>query len=307
MNEQASELPVPKSPIDWTLDHIKRLIKIHPYETDWFDYKISLKPLSGLKDDKKEEHRQSIRKCCCAFANTRGGFILFGIKREIDSEDRIVGIDLSDDLTEHLQTLLKHLDPNIRQFDASPVKIKSGRASTRGVWIVWIPPSEMRPHMSAGRFYKRSPGGTCDIMTAQEVRDQIMYREDRLKKIGLLRMELNQLQTTNQQMRHGAGYAHNVAVRLSTASLRILIADTTSMQTPELTAKLLELATSADDQNRRYDWEHEAFAMAKVMRGQFGQLREAHNHQSAANDIKRLIEECASALSDLYPKVEWAI
>ncbi len=43
--------------------------------------------------------------------------------------------------------------------------------------------------LTTGVYYRRGDGGSAVAMTHYEVRDQMMYTEDRMKKVTLLRLE----------------------------------------------------------------------------------------------------------------------
>jgi len=61
---------------DWTKDAIRRVADSRITENDAFDFKADLQPA---------EHQ---RKTVAAFANTRGGFLIFGVT----NDRQIVGV-----------------------------------------------------------------------------------------------------------------------------------------------------------------------------------------------------------------------
>jgi predicted HTH transcriptional regulator len=59
---------------DWTLGTIKGLLKAGAFENEAFDFKEQL----PMPSDKEGKHR--LRKSIAAFANSGGGFLIYGIK-----------------------------------------------------------------------------------------------------------------------------------------------------------------------------------------------------------------------------------
>ena len=70
---------------DWTYEIIEDLLNKNITETDTYDLKINFP-----KDN-------TLTKLCCAFANTKGGFVILGIKEE-GLGFKIEGIDKDKDL-----------------------------------------------------------------------------------------------------------------------------------------------------------------------------------------------------------------
>src|SRR5205085_8555952 len=142
-------------------------------------------------------------KTACSLANADGGFILFGVvdrKKEVNApEERIVGIPLKDDLRKNFADKLTPIQRPI-YFEATPTAITLPMDSTRGIFVVYIPKSPLRPHMdeSKGVFYRRGEGGTAELMKFYEVQEQMMYTEERLRKLTLFRFELAQHRKTTK-------------------------------------------------------------------------------------------------------------
>jgi predicted HTH transcriptional regulator len=63
---------------DWTLDYITSLLTQGAFEPDSFDFKETL-PHSKNASDKLH-----LRKTIAAFANSGGGFLIYGIKEDRD-------------------------------------------------------------------------------------------------------------------------------------------------------------------------------------------------------------------------------
>jgi predicted HTH transcriptional regulator len=75
-----SEYPdLPEKLSDWTIDTVINLVKKYEFEPSSFDYKETLNPTNADKE-KREEHRESIRRTVCSMANTNRGFILIGVR-----------------------------------------------------------------------------------------------------------------------------------------------------------------------------------------------------------------------------------
>jgi predicted HTH transcriptional regulator len=93
-------------------------------ETDTFDFKPILKPVFG-DPRKHDDYNERILNNVCAFANTYGGFIVFGIEdaKNKEGEDRIVGLDRLDFAAE-FGDKIKDLDPTVYyNFKNAPIKI----------------------------------------------------------------------------------------------------------------------------------------------------------------------------------------
>jgi predicted HTH transcriptional regulator len=76
---------IPANLAQWNFDTIKDLVDRGYLESDEFDFKLAMKNLNPVIDNK-------IIETSCAFANTDGGFIIFGVKdMDKNTDDRIVG------------------------------------------------------------------------------------------------------------------------------------------------------------------------------------------------------------------------
>ncbi len=65
---------IPNSLDDWDFQLVEKLVKDGLFETDKFDFKERI----PHKNDRSGKAR--LEKSACAFANTEGGFLVFGIK-----------------------------------------------------------------------------------------------------------------------------------------------------------------------------------------------------------------------------------
>lgn len=133
-------------------------------ESDVLDYKEQL-----LKDDEFLKH-------VSAFANTQGGFLIFGVKETGKGgyPENIVGIEKSEVNKERLeQVILGNIQPRLN------VKIQTVdlENQSKTMLIVQIPNSYLKPHMmrQGERFYKRYNFEALP-MTEVEVSDAYMRR-----------------------------------------------------------------------------------------------------------------------------------
>jgi len=69
---------IPGTLDEWDYDRIRQLVIDGYCETDTFDFKPTLKHVFG-DPKKRDEYNERILNIVCAFANTYGGFIVFGI------------------------------------------------------------------------------------------------------------------------------------------------------------------------------------------------------------------------------------
>lgn len=178
----------------WTIETVEKVVRTREFEPSRFDYKESLVPERG--DEKRRvEHRLSIRKTACAMANAQGGLILFGIadrKVNVTSpEARIVGIPLDRDLVKEFGDQMQHIEPEIH-FQATPRAIRLRNDQSRGVFVIGIDESALRPHMVVSDYvyYRRGDGGQNVEMRHYEVRDQILLTQELLAKVMLFRIRL---------------------------------------------------------------------------------------------------------------------
>src|SRR2546425_11113138 len=75
----------------WNIETVRDLVARGVYEGDLFDLKLMVPRDEGGK------HR--LRKACAAFANSRGGYLVFGVSddKALAPVERVVGIDASID------------------------------------------------------------------------------------------------------------------------------------------------------------------------------------------------------------------
>ena len=135
-------------------------------------------------------------------ANTNGGFIIFGVRDRKTGftvpEDLIVGVPINGELLKEFGEKILSIQPEV-YFEAVPQALALERNPANGIFVVRIPKSQRRPHMiylngseKTGIYYRRGEGGSAVPMIHYEVQEQMMYTEDRIQKVNLLRLELAQ-------------------------------------------------------------------------------------------------------------------
>lgn len=192
-------------------------------------------------------------------ANADGGFILFGVRdrsRPASSpEDRIVGIPLDSDLRKAFSDKLSLVQRSI-YFEASQKPHLLPTDSTRGIFVVYIPQSPLRPHMdeSTGNFYRRGEGGKAEVMKFYEVREQMMYTEERLRKVTLFRLKLARYQKMARQMISDSP-GKETYYRFETRAFDVLLADICGLlpSSTGLLEQLLEIPIMANVINEFLD------------------------------------------------------
>lgn len=154
-----------------------------------FDYKQEL----HLKtDSQKKEFLYDVT----SFANSAGGYLIYGVAEEGGVATAIVGLDLPKpgDVVDQITNIITDgVGPRIPGVDVQPVPLSSGRYAL----VIEVPRSFSGPHMvtrdGVDRFYVRNSAGKCRMTVDQlrsaflltgSLRDRIRnFRAERLGQI----------------------------------------------------------------------------------------------------------------------------
>jgi Putative DNA-binding domain len=175
---------------DWNLDVVKEIVAKGIFEDEDFDFKL------GLPDNRNDKSKQKMRETCAAFANTNGGFLVFGVKddRLLNVEARVVGMDKAFDFPRHFGEYPRLCSPSVEwAFIKSPIELPTGKVLN----IVHIPKSWKAPHAVGSadqgwRFQKRTNKGN-EGMNMDEVRYSFLSFYEKRIQLQLLHSELTEL------------------------------------------------------------------------------------------------------------------
>lgn len=206
---------IPNSLEDWNYELIEKLVRDGFFETYRFDL--------------KEDIPQRLDKSVCAFANTEGGFLVFGVKndRSLSYNERIVGIDPYRDFPREFgDKIANNTEPHIFYTFRNPAIAIPG--STAVIHVVKIEQSRERPHWTSKReFYFRTNKGN-ELMSYQQIKDSFLGEEQRRQKLRLLFIELlsNRDLCSGMIMKEEQVETHYSLVTLDSSVLQTLLVDT---------------------------------------------------------------------------------
>jgi hypothetical protein len=274
--EEFSNLPLHLE--DWTYETVEHLVQTHDFEPGIFDYKDVLNP-TGTDEHYKENHRNSIRRTVCSMANTDGGFIIFGVKdrknvQGTDTlEDRIPGIPLNGELLSEFGSKIAVLQPDVH-CEPIPQAIPVPHRPGKGIFVVRIPQSQRRPHMvffeggRGGIYYKRGEHGAAVAMSHSEVREQMMYTEERMKKVTLLRLELAQYMRITAYVKSDTVWT---LYRFDVSAFKVLLAEICGLLPANILSTMLDIPQEANIMNRRleqvYGQQHNTYPSISEIHG----------------------------------------
>src|SRR5713101_1250097 len=216
----------------WDYSTIYTLVTQRDYEPGTYDFK---EVLSGTgNEESRKKLNESICKAICALANTDGGYLIFGVKdpkqwSNLPENERIVGIPRSSEYVKEFGDKLSSIQRKVYcVYPDRLIEIPEPDKSDRGIFVVHIPLSPLRPHIFNGAFYKRADTGSTESMNWHEVRDQMLYTEGRLQQVRLLRLKIAQIKML-REMKLASGFEwERVLARSSpydTSSFEIVLAD----------------------------------------------------------------------------------
>lgn len=168
----------PSKLVGWDYSAVKILCDAGKSESEKHDFKMNLPdPIS-------------LTKLCCAFANTSGGFVIFGVKDPDKRGFKILGIDQDKELYGKFTAKLKS-DP---AMDIAPPRMIDIPDSSQVLYVFEIPRSNRSPHLPSTAdhrvFWKRH-GSDCIQMTLEEIRHQMLNYQEKREKLALLLIDLN--------------------------------------------------------------------------------------------------------------------
>lgn len=147
---------------------------------DDIEHFIGMKVREGLRLDYKEDFPKELPKLIAAFANSRGGIVLIGVKadKETNEPTEISGIELKDGLEERVISLaLSNITPTIIP-EVKVVKFKSispSQQEDRAVVIIRVNESELAPHQTSNNDIWIRAYNECqkaDLLTIETLFDK---------------------------------------------------------------------------------------------------------------------------------------
>lgn len=243
---------IPKTLAEWTLDRLRVLLDSQYREAESFDYK------SMLPHPNDEDGKRRLRDACAAFANSTGGFIVFGVADDLrlPTDQRLVGLPTNVDFPTQFGNFPPQCNPSVRWDFLNPaIRLENGN----WIHVAWIPQSFNAPH-SVGKpdegllFPKRTNRGT-DYMSYEEVRMSFLgYYEKRLK-LQLLDAELVAVIDNAERSRIDADKvaSHYSLFTFEPRLIEIVISETYALTAgrPELLAALQRLRKALNVANNK--------------------------------------------------------
>lgn len=175
-------MKIPSDVKDWNYELVLELVNKGFYETDWFDL--------------KQELPQKMEHTVCAFTNTNGGFIIFGIKddKSLEPSERIVGLDPSVDFPRLFGDKIEHADPHVKyEFKNPPISIPN---VNKVIHVIHIPASKNGPHMTSDYLFLYRTNKGNQRMSREQLKDAFLEKEVTIQKSAhfrhVLEYELSQ-------------------------------------------------------------------------------------------------------------------
>ena len=228
----------PQSLTDWTVEGLQTLLTSGVFEVDRFDFKEMLPP------PRDRLGKERLVKTCAAFANSSGGFLVYGVKdgRGLPAEERLVGVIPTVDFPEHFGNGPAACYPPVSwELRNPPLPLSNGNV----VHVVHIPRSWRAPHAVGSakdgwRFPKRTNKGT-EFMDFSEVQQRMLGLYEKRLLLQLLQSELHRLDADVSAMRKTLATPGKLVVNtLDVGVTERVVVDTYSvlMETPALLTAL---------------------------------------------------------------------
>lgn len=123
-----------KEIFNWSEEDLKTLLHNDTYrENNFIDYKMNFAPLECADKMKKKEKQNEFRNDVCAFANTDGGYIFYGIAEDSGMAGTLSGISISnpDRFELDRRNELQSIQPVIPEVDFFFIPIKNADEQTQ--------------------------------------------------------------------------------------------------------------------------------------------------------------------------------
>ena len=179
---------IPRQLEGWTVPVIEGLLQRGYDEQDAFEFR------EKLPHPRDPAGNERLRKTAAGFANTSGGFLIFGVAHHSPKpvQERLVGVETSLDFAQQFGQCLRPCRPSLDwQMRQPPLVLPSGRP----IPVVHIPRSRRGPHgVDIGDgwlvFPKRTPAGS-EPMPHSELRRAFVLDHQMRAKLVLLFGELD--------------------------------------------------------------------------------------------------------------------
>lgn len=249
-------MAVPTKLEDWTFEVVRDLVAQGVFENDRFDFK------EALPHSKDEDSKKRLRKTVAAFANTDGGFLVFGVKddRDLSAKKRIVGFKQTYELPRDFGNYPGTCEPSVEWESLNPpIAIPKTK---KVIHVVRIRPSWRKPHAVRDGvqfvFPKRTNKGNED-MSYTEVRQAFQETEFRRTRLALLMSELENMKIIADSVSKfvpansddGHAVSRSWTVRYDTMLLNVTLGDVFSFLSadPEIWKAMSEIRKAAIGSN----------------------------------------------------------
>lgn len=141
-------------------------------ENEYFDFKAIL-PSEGTSRDGKIELKKAYRKALCAFANSKGGYLIVGVKETGNGNSKkfeISGSTVAGEVNTIISQLIGgEITPSV-DFDVASSFHLGGGLYCHVIHIKGSP-SYRKPHVYDERVYFRRPGESRPAKSNSEIRE----------------------------------------------------------------------------------------------------------------------------------------
>jgi hypothetical protein len=180
---------IPDTLNGWTLPKIEDIARAGVSENDVFDLKADLQ---------SPDHQ---RKTVAAFANSDGGFLVFGVT----NDRRVVGVTNPELVRDFGGKLRDNLSPSVEfRFAEKPHTLPSGNL----VYVAHVPKGTRAPHAvyinNAWGFFKRTAAGSNEPMTYEEIRAAFTDARRRLRELMWLQVDVERIRSLAENMHPNA-------------------------------------------------------------------------------------------------------
>lgn len=168
----------------FSLDDIQSLIDNEAEESTYLEFK------SAEALEKSDNKKREIAKDVCAFANSDGGVLIYGLKEDNHKAKELSFIDGNIFTKEWLeQVISSKIQQSVRSITIFPIRVQN--KIEQSIYVVKILSSNNAPHQVGDKYYRRA---NFEVYPMQELEVRTMYNiktKTELSILGLFKTNIN--------------------------------------------------------------------------------------------------------------------